>query len=325
MIPLRDEQETAASPVATYTIIFISTLVFVWQLITGIDDQAVAYTFGFVPAKYTVAQMAAHFSLLNKLSSPFTYMFLHGGFWHLIGNMWFLYVFGDNIEQELGPFRFIVFYLVCGLLAAFFHFLLNHSSTVPTIGASGAIAGVMGAYFLLHPRNKILTLIPVFIFPLFVSIPAFIFLGIWFFLQFINATGHGAGAGIAWWAHIGGFLSGMALIGLNTKLPKTGFSEKVDRYTIKKRSPKLHVITPGSSPSGGSDLYGTIVLTSLEALTGTKKLVTIPWGFKKSVYQVVVPAGIRRGSMLRLKGMGKSLPGMPPGDLLLRVDIKNAI
>lgn len=325
MIPLRDEQETAASPVATYTIIFISTLVFVWQLITGIGDQAVAYTFGFVPAKYTVAQMAAHFSLLNKLSSPFSYMFLHGGFWHLIGNMWFLYVFGDNIEQELGPFRFIVFYLVCGLLAAFFHFLLNHSSTVPTIGASGAIAGVMGAYFLLHPRNKILTLIPVFIFPLFVSIPAFIFLGIWFFLQFINATGHGAGAGIAWWAHIGGFLSGMALIGLNTKLPKTGFSEKVDRYTIKKRSPKLHVITPGSSPSGGSDLYGTIVLTSLEALTGTKKLVTIPWGFKKSVYQVVVPAGIRRGSMLRLKGMGKSLPGMPPGDLLLRVDIKNAI
>ena len=112
---------------------------------------------------------------------------------------------------------------------------------MPTIGASGAIAGVMGAYFLLHPRNKILTLIPVFIFPLFVSIPAFIFLGIWFFLQFINATGHGAGAGIAWWAHIGGFLSGMALIGLNTKLPKTGFSEKVDRYTIKKRSPKLHV------------------------------------------------------------------------------------
>lgn len=159
MIPLRDEQETASCAVATCSIIFITSLVFVWQMITGINDQAVAYTFGFVPAKYTMAQMAAYFSLLNKLSSPFTYMFLHGGFWHFIGNMWFLYIFGDNIEQEIGPFRFIAFYLVCGLLAAFFHFLLNHSSAVPTIGASGSIAGVMGAYFLLHPGNKILTLI----------------------------------------------------------------------------------------------------------------------------------------------------------------------
>lgn len=325
MIPLRDEQETTASPVATYTIIFITSLVFVWQMITGTDDQAVAYTFGFVPAKYTMAHMAAYFSWLNKLSSPFTYMFLHGGFWHLIGNMWFLFIFGDNLEQELGPFRFTAFYLVCGLLAAFFHFLLNHSSAVPTIGASGAIAGVMGAYFLLHPGNKILTLIPVLIFPLFVRIPAFIFLGIWFFIQFINATGQGAGAGIAWWAHIGGFLSGMALIGMNTKLPKTGLREKIDRYTRKKRSPRLQVITPGEGPSGGSDLYGTIALTSLEALTGTNKLVTIPWGFRKSVYRVVVPAGIRHGSLLRLKGMGKFLPGMPPGDLLLRVNIKNAI
>ncbi|WP_246293796.1 DnaJ C-terminal domain-containing protein [Desulfobacter latus] len=110
------------------------------------------------------------------------------------------------------------------------------------------------------------------------------------------------------------------------KLPKAGFSKKIDGYIQKKHSPRLHVITPEAEPSGGSDLYGTIVLTSLEALTGTKKLVTIPWGFnKKSVYRVVVPAGVRRGSMIRLKGMGKFIPGMPPGDLLLRVDIKNAI
>ena len=325
MIPLRDEQDSTSCAVATCSIIVITSLVFVWQLIMGMENQTIAYTFGFVPAKYTLAQMAVHFSWLNKLFSPFTYIFLHGGFWHFIGNMWFLYIFGDNIEQELGPFRFVAFYLACGLLAAFFHFLLNYSSPVPTIGASGAIAGVMGAYFLLHPGNKILTLIPILIFPLFVRIPAFIFLGIWFFIQFINAAGQGAGAGVAWWAHIGGFLSGMALIGLNTKLPKAGFSEKVDRYTVKKRSPKLHVFTPEADPSGGLDIYGTITVTSLEALTGTKKLVTIPWGFKKSVYRVVVPAGIRRGAMLRLKGMGKSIPGRPPGDLLLRVDIKNAI
>ncbi|PIE63430.1 MAG: rhomboid family intramembrane serine protease [Desulfobacter postgatei] len=325
MIPLRDEQGSTAFPVATYTIIVITSLVFVWQLIAGIDNPAIIYTFGFVPAKYMVTPMAAYFSWLNKLSSPFTYMFLHGGFWHFMGNMWFLYIFGDNIEQQLGPLRFILFYLVCGLLAAFFHFLLNHSSAVPTIGASGAIAGVMGAYFLLHPGNKILTLIPVFIFPLFVRIPAFVFLGIWFFIQFINATGQGAGASVAWWAHIGGFLSGMAFIGVNNKLPRAGFTEKIDKYTVKKRSPRLHVVTPGEAPAGGSNLYGTIELTSLEALTGTKKLITIPWGFKKSVYRVVVPAGIRRGAMLRLKGKGKSIPGMPPGDLLLRVDIKNVI
>jgi len=325
MIPLRDEQDATVSAVATYTIIFITSLGFVWQLTAGMDDQAIAYTFGFVPAKYTMPHMAAYFSWLNKVSSPFTYMFLHGGFWHFIGNMWFLYIFGDNIEQELGPFRFTVFYLVCGLLAAFFHFLTNHSSPLPTIGASGAIAGVMGAYFLLHPGNKILTLIPVFIFPLFVRIPAFVFLGIWFFLQFINAAGQGAGAGIAWWAHIGGFLSGMILTGVNTKLPKTGFREKVDRYIRKKHSPKLQVITPGAGSPGGSDLYGSISLTSLEALTGTKKIITIPWGFKKSVYRVVVPPGIRRGAMLRLKGMGRSAPGMRRGDLLLRVDIKNTI
>ena len=182
----------------------------------------------------------------------------------------------------------------------------------------------MGAYFLLHPGNKILTLIPVLIFPLFVRIPAFIFLGIWFFLQFINAAGHGAGSGIAWWAHIGGFLSGMVLIGVNTKLPKTGVREWSDRYTRKKRSPRLQVITPGADQSD-LNLYGTIALTSLEALTGTKKLVTIPGGFKKSIYRVVVPAGIQRGSMLRLKGMGKSIPGMPAGDLFLRVEIKNII
>ena len=271
MIPIRDEQDATTSAVATYTIIFITSLVFVWQLITGIDDQAVAYTFGFVPAKYTTTQVAAYFSWLNKVISPFTYMFLHGGFWHFIGNMWFLYIFGDNIEQELGPFRFTLFYLVCGLLAAFFHFLLNQSSSMPTIGASGAIAGVMGAYFLLHPGNKILTLIPVFIFPLFVRIPAFVFLGIWFFIQFVNATGQGAGAGIAWWAHIGGFLTGMILIAVNTKLPKTGFTQRIDRFTQKKRSPRLQVITPGAGSSDSADLYGSISLTSLEAITGTKK------------------------------------------------------
>ena len=324
MIPIRDEQVTRVKPVATYVIIFITSLVFIRQLAAGLGNEAVAYTFGFVPAKYTVQQLSSYFSLLNKLISPVTYMFLHGSFWHFAGNMWFFYIFADNIEEELGPVRFVAFYLACGVMAAFFHFLLNLSSPVPTIGASGAIAGVMGAYFLLHPNNKILTVIPILIFPIFVRIPAFIFLGIWFFFQFINATGQSSESSIAWWAHVGGFLTGMIFIGLNKKLPETGFSEKLDRFTRKKRSPRLQVITPLAG-SSDMDLYGTIQLTSLEALTGTRKLVTIPWGFKRNVYRVAVPAGVRNGARLRLKGMGKTLPGQPPGDFFLRVDIKNTI
>ncbi len=324
MIPLRDEQVSTVRPVATYIIICITSLVFFRQLAEGLNNEAVVYTFGFVPAKYTVSRIGSYFSLFNKLVSPVTYMFLHGGFWHFVGNMWFFYIFGDNIEEELGSVRFGVFYIACGIMAALFHFLLNVSSPVPTIGASGAIAGVMGAYFLLHPNNKILTVIPVLIFPIFVRIPAFVFLGIWFLLQFINATGRSSESNIAWWAHVGGFLTGMILIGINKKLPDTGLRERIDRFTRKKHSPRLQVITPVAGDSD-MDMYGTIQVTSLEALTGTKKLVTIPWGFKRSVYRVVVPPGIRNGTLLRLKGMGKSIPGRPPGALFLRVDIKNAI
>ncbi len=132
-----------------------------------------------------------------------SYMFLHGGFWHFLGNMWFLYIFGDNIESRMGSLKFLGFYGICGILSGFFHFLLHPVSPIPTIGASGAVAGVMGAYFLFFPRTKILTLFPIVIFPLFFEIPAFIFLGIWFLMQFMNAAGSGASTGVAWWAHVG--------------------------------------------------------------------------------------------------------------------------
>ncbi|MEH0021989.1 MAG: rhomboid family intramembrane serine protease [Desulfobacter sp.] len=324
MIPIRDNQETQTFPVATYGIMGVTALVFLWQMTSGVRGDAIFYIFGFVPGKYTLYDISRHFSLLNKLLSPFSYMFFHGGFWHFLGNIWFLYIFGDNVEAHFGSARFVLFYLCCGLLSALCHFLLNFYSPVPTIGASGAIAGVMGAYFLLYPGAKILTLIPILIFPLFIQIPAFVFLGIWFFLQFINAAGQGAGSNIAWWAHVGGFISGVILLSLNKQVPSTGTRDKISRLTRKKHTPKLQVITP-QSQDFGPDLHGTIELTSLEALIGTRKRITIPWGFYRPLYRVTIPAGIKRGTRLRLKGMGKRLPGQEKGDLFLTVDIKNAI
>ena len=137
-------------------------------------------------------------------------MFLHGGWLHVIGNMLYLWIFGDNVEDRLGRFKYILFYLFCGLVAAITHVYTDRSSTVPMVGASGAVAGVMGAYFVLYPRARVLTLIPIFFFIQFIEIPAIFFLGIWFLIQFFNgAFSLGAGGGgVAWGAHIGGFASG---------------------------------------------------------------------------------------------------------------------
>ncbi len=324
MIPLRDNQPTNSIPIATYAIIGITALVFLLQLQWGLDNDAVFYLYGLVPGKYTVWDLSRHFSLFNKIFSCFSYMFLHGGFWHFLGNMWFFYIFGDNIEAHFGSVRFFGFYILCGIISGGFHFLLNPTSPVPTIGASGAIAGVMGAYFLLHPRAKILTLIPIIIIPWIIEIPAFIFLGFWFLMQFLNATGGGAGAGIAWWAHIGGFIAGIVLIKLNQQLPKTGTQERLTKFTQKKHTPKLQVIVPRPMDIG-PDLSGQMEISSLEALTGTKKMVAIPWGFHKPLYKVTVPPGVKQGTRLRLAGMGKTIPDHKKGDLFLTIHIKNAI
>lgn len=323
MIPIRDDQPTPCRPMVTYSIIGVTSLVFIWQFMIGFDNEAVFYIFGFVPGKYTLGDISPYFSVFNKLFSPITYMFFHGGFWHFLGNMWFLYIFGDNIECHFGSVRFLGFYLACGMMSAFCHLLLNFYSPVPTIGASGAIAGVMGAYFLLYPRAKILTLVPIIIIPIFIQIPAFIFLGIWFLFQFLNATGQGSESHIAWWAHVGGFITGFVLVQLNKRLPSTGARQKIDQFTQKKHTPKLQVIVPESKDSG-PDLYGCIELSSLEAITGTRKMITIPWGFYKPLYRVKVPPGIQMGTRLKLKGMGKTMADKKKGALFLKVVIKNA-
>jgi membrane associated rhomboid family serine protease len=311
-------------PVVTYGLMGANLLAWLFQLQVGMTSETFYYFYGLVPAKYTIQEMSRHFSVFNQVFSLFSYMFLHGGFWHLLGNMWTLYIFGDNVEAHFGSLRFLGFYVMCGLISGAFHFFLNPFSMVPTIGASGAIAGVMGAYFMLYPRARILTLVPIIIIPWFIEIPAFIFLGIWFFLQFLNAAGEGAGAGIAWWAHIGGFIAGLVLVKINRRVPQSGTREKIQQYTRKQHTPKLQTIL--ATPTANErDLYGTIEISSLEALTGTRKLVTIPWGFSKPLYRVTIPPGVREGNRLRLAGMGRSVPGQSKGDIFLTIRIKNAI
>ena len=201
------------------------------------------------------------------------------------------------------------------------HLLLNLNSNVPTIGASGAIAGVMGAYFILYPRAKILTLIPIFFIPYFLDIPAYFFLGFWFLLQFINAAGsHGQAGGVAWWAHIGGFVFGIVYLKIFLLLPETGFRNKMRRVTAKRKTHRLQVVRPGGLDKD-PHLYGTIDITSFEALVGTQKLINIPKGFKKRIVKVIVPPGVKEGSKLRLKGMGKTGSDGQRGDLYLKVMI----
>jgi membrane associated rhomboid family serine protease len=321
MIPIRDTLPSKNKPLVNNSIIGINIVIYMVQLAQGANIDRFVFYYGLVPARYTVPQMAAHFTIGQQVIALISFMFLHGGFMHLLGNMWSLYIFGDNVEDRLGPLRYTIFYLLCGLMSGVSHLLLNPHSAIPTIGASGAIAGVMGAYFLLHPTAKVLTLIPIIIIPWFVEIPAFFFLGLWFLIQFVNAAGaDGATGGIAWWAHIGGFVFGMIFIKLIGALPSAGVSKRVRKVTAKKHSHRLQVIRPASSPKE-DNLYGTIEITPYEAAAGTKKLVNIPWGFQKRIVNVLVPAGMSEGKVLRLKGMGKIKSDGGRGDLLLKVRV----
>jgi len=322
MIPLRDTVPARNYPVVNNTLIGISVVTFLIQLVQGPGLDRFIYIYGLVPARYSVPQISAYFSTGQQAFAFISFMFLHGGFWHLLGNMWFLYIFGDNVEDRLGHLRYLLFYLTCGVASGVSHLVLNLNSNVPTIGASGAIAGVMGAYFILHPRARILTLIPILFIPYFLEIPAFFFLGFWFILQFLSAAGsQGQAGGVAWWAHIGGFVFGMIFLKIFEALPSVRPPEKIRQVTERRKSPRIQVIRPvGAGPD--PNLYATIAITPREALTGTQKLVNIPWGFHKRLLRVEVPAGIREGSLLRLKGLGKQIEPNQRGDILLKVELK---
>jgi membrane associated rhomboid family serine protease len=210
-IPLRDDNPTTRIPYVTVSLLGLNILIFFFQLFSPSGLEYYVLRMGAIPYEIT------HFTSLPipnvpRLSPPLTLltaMFLHGGFFHLIGNMLYLWIFGNNIEDYLGSFRFILFYLLSGLGASVTHIIFNPNSQVPMIGASGAIAGVLGAYLILYPRAKVLTLVFLFFFIRIVPIPAAFVLGLWFFLQVMNV---GIGGGVAWFAHIGGFLVGILLI-----------------------------------------------------------------------------------------------------------------
>lgn len=295
MLPIRDTISAKHFPVVNSLIIGINLLVFLIQMQLGPEIDRFVYVYGLVPTRYSLPQVSAYFTAGQQLFSFLSFMFLHGGFWHLLGNMWTLYIFGDNVEDHLGHLRYLLFYLLCGLASGLSHLFLNLHSNIPTIGASGAIAGVMGAYFILYPGSRILTLIPILFIPWFIELPAFFFLGIWFFLQFISATLRGgAASGIAWWAHIGGFVFGIAFLKIFQLLPSTGVTAKLGPVTERKKTHRLQAIHP-SAGAESPDLHGSIRITSHEARHGSHKLINIPWGFQKRLFKIAVPAGIRAG------------------------------
>jgi membrane associated rhomboid family serine protease len=207
-------------PVVTRALILVNVVVFFFELALPESLlESVFYLFGLVPARFTQPEWAAWIGLPVDSYWPFlTHQFLHGGWLHIIGNMWMLWIFGDNVEDRMGPGRFLTFYLLCGFAAGATHMLTNPDSTVPSVGASGAIAGVLGAYFLLYPMARVLVLLPILFLPFFFEVPAVVFLGVWFFIQLFSGTLALAGpeqvGGIAWWAHIGGFVAGMLMRGL---------------------------------------------------------------------------------------------------------------
>ena len=210
MIPLRDTIKSRTIPFVNYGLIACCGLVFLYELSLGDEIESFLYTYGVTPARAFSALFRGDFSF-DAVFPLFTSLFLHGGWLHLLGNMIYLYVFGDNVEDRLGHGAYLVFYLLAGVGASLTEVCFQRASTAPLIGASGAIAGVLGAYFILYPRSRILTLIPLLFFFPVLEISAFFFLGFWFVMQFIQASlssGAHAGGGVAWWAHAGGFIFG---------------------------------------------------------------------------------------------------------------------
>jgi membrane associated rhomboid family serine protease len=227
MIPYRDENETQRAAIVTGAVIGFNVLS--WLLVQGAGATysvaASVCNFGLIPGELTLSVApGTRFPMGDGLvcsTDPgrqswhlITSMFLHGSWMHLIGNMWFLWLFGNNVEDSMGRGRFIIFYILCGLAAAFGQIIANPSSAIPMVGASGAISGVMGGYLLLYPRVRVFTILPLGFFFTTIAVPAWVMLGYWFVLQFISGLADfgSEGGGVAFWAHIGGFVTGLVLV-----------------------------------------------------------------------------------------------------------------
>jgi membrane associated rhomboid family serine protease len=218
MFPIKDNVQSRSFPIINWTLIGLNIVAFTLELSADArgQGQQLIVQLGVVPARFL------HYRDAYEAATLITSMFLHGGWLHLISNMWALYIFGDNVEDRMGPVRYVIFYLCCGLAAGITHIIFNPHSTMPSVGASGAIAGVLGAYLMLFPTAQIIALIPIFFYPLFVEIPAVFFIVFWFVAQLLNGTMQivqtayspevPVEGGVAWWAHVGGFVAGMLLV-----------------------------------------------------------------------------------------------------------------
>ena len=212
MIPLRDKIPSSSFPFINIIFIVLNSLIFLYEVSLGGELERFIHEYGLIPAKVV---FYSNTGFVDRFYPFFTSMVLHGGWFHLIGNMLFLYIFGDNVEDRMGHFKYLLFYLICGLGAAFTQIITHVRSEIPMVGASGAISGVLGAYILLFPKSRIVTLVPIFFFLHIVEIPAAVFLLIWFVMQFFSGVATLAASrdtgGVAFWAHIGGFVVGLVL------------------------------------------------------------------------------------------------------------------
>jgi membrane associated rhomboid family serine protease len=227
MFPIRDDAPRIGTPVITYLLLALNTLVFLFEVMLDPGSRnAFIFQFGVVPAHITgLLHGAPQVTPTGALLPVLTSMFMHASWLHLIFNMWGLYIFGDNVEDHMGHFRFLIFYLLTGIAASAVHWMMSPASRIPSVGASGAIAGVMGGYFLLFPSARVLTVLPLFFYFTFLWLPAWLVLGYWFVAQFLSGaataiTASQQSGGIAFWAHVGGFVAGVVLIKLFPKRPR---------------------------------------------------------------------------------------------------------
>ncbi len=223
MIPLRDSTPSGTIPVVTTVLIAINCVVWLYEVSLGEHAQRFIVEYGLIPLRLVKFYGLQGGFTDNALIPLLASIFMHGGWLHVIGNMWFLWIFGDNVEDRLGHFKFFLFYLLCGIGASLIHVMFNADSRMPTIGASGAISGVLGAYLISYPNARVTTLLIIIFFIRIVEIPAFLFLIIWFGFQFVSGTSelaaHHDTGGVAYWAHMGGFVVGIVLLWLFPKKP----------------------------------------------------------------------------------------------------------
>ena len=217
MFPLKDNIQARNFPIVNIGLIVINVVFFIYEMSHGHRVDQLIAAFGFIPARF-IAQQAEGWLNPSSYLPVFSSMFLHANLIHLLSNMWMLWIFGDNVEDCMGHGRYLLFFLLCGAASVAAQAIANPQSTMPMIGASGAISGVLGAYFLTYPHARILTLLPIFILIYLIELPAYFFLGFWFILQFVQGsiyslnTDRMVGGGVAWWAHVGGFAAGAVLL-----------------------------------------------------------------------------------------------------------------